>query len=104
MTATGIPLTAPTEKDVPSVFNRLRDWAVTVDHKQLGVMYIVFALGFLVVGGIEATLIRLQLAVANNHVVSAHAFNVLFTMHGLSLIHISEPTRLLSISYAVFCL
>jgi cytochrome c oxidase subunit 1 len=86
MTATGIPLTAPTEKDVPSVFNRLRDWAVTVDHKQLGVMYIVFALGFLVVGGIEATLIRLQLAVANNHVVSAHAFNVLFTMHGTTMV------------------
>ena len=59
---------------------------MTVDHKRIGVMYIVFSLGFLVIGGIEAALIRLQLAVADNHLVSAHAFNVLFTMHGTTMV------------------
>ena len=59
---------------------------MTVDHKRLGIMYIVFALVFLVIGGIEATLIRLQLAVADNHLVSAHTFNVLFTMHGTTMV------------------
>jgi cytochrome c oxidase subunit 1 len=86
MTTTGIPLAASRENDAPSVFEWLRDWAATLDHKRLGIMYIVFALIFLAIGGIEASLIRLQLAVANNHLVSAHTFNVLFTMHGTTMV------------------
>src|ERR1051325_7565762 len=86
MTTIRIPLAASAEEDAPSVFDWLRDWAVTVDHKRLGILYIVFALPFLAVGGIAATLIRLQLAVANSHLVSAHTFNVLFTMHGTTMV------------------
>ena len=46
----------------------LHDWVVTVDHKRLGLMYIASGLVFFVVAGLEATLMRLQLAVPNNHV------------------------------------
>jgi cytochrome c oxidase subunit 1 len=65
---------------------RAHDWVVTVDHKKLGLMYIAYSLVFLVIGGAEATLMRIQLAVPNNHFVSAEAFNELFTMHGTTMI------------------
>ena len=62
------------------------EWLTTVDHKKIGLMYIAVALLFLVSGGIEAVLMRIQLAVANNHFVSPRAFNQLFTMHGTTMI------------------
>jgi cytochrome c oxidase subunit 1 len=40
---------------------RLHDWVTTVDHKRLGILYVLYALIFLVLGGIEATIMRLQL-------------------------------------------
>src|SRR6516165_6113678 len=64
----------------------VHEWVTTVDHKKLGIMYIVYALIFLVIGGIEATLMRIQLAVPHNHFVSPQTFNVLFTMHGTTMI------------------
>jgi cytochrome c oxidase subunit I len=57
-----------------------------VDHKKLGIMYIVYALIFLVIGGVEATLMRIQLAVPHAQFVSPHTFNVLLTMHGTTMI------------------
>ena len=59
---------------------------VTVDHKKLGVMYVLYALLFLVVGGVEALTIRIQLFLPDNHFVSAEAFNRLFTMHGTTMV------------------
>jgi cytochrome c oxidase subunit 1 len=64
----------------------LHDWVTTVDHKRLGILYIVFALCFLVVGGIEATLMRIQLIRPHNDFVSPQVFNRLFTMHGTTMI------------------
>ncbi len=72
-----------------TVFDHLHEWVVTVDHKKLGLMYIMYALLFLLVGGVEAVLIRLQLAVPNNHLVSPQAFNQLFTMHGTTMIFLA---------------
>ena len=65
---------------------RAHQWVVTVDHKKLGLMYIFYALIFLGIGGVEATLMRIQLAVPNAHFVSPEAFNELFTMHGTTMI------------------
>ncbi len=62
------------------------EWLTTVDHKKIGLMYIVYALLFLVVAGIQAMLMRIQLAVPNNHFVSPRTFNRLFTMHGTTMI------------------
>jgi cytochrome c oxidase subunit 1 len=58
----------------------------TVDHKRLGILYVLYALVFLVVGGIEATIMRLQLIRPHNELVSPQAFNRLFTMHGTTMI------------------
>ena len=64
----------------------LHDWIVTVDHKKLGIMYISYALLFLVVAGIEATIMRIQLMRPNNTFVSPETFNQMFTMHGTTMI------------------
>src|SRR5580693_2117350 len=61
-------------------------WLSTVDHKRIGILYMVTALAFFVVGGIEALYIRLQLAVPNNTFVNPDTFNKLFTMHGTTMI------------------
>jgi cytochrome c oxidase subunit I len=65
---------------------RLHDWVTTVDHKRLGILYILYALFFLMVGGIEATIMRLQLIRPHNDLVSPQVFNRLFTMHGTTMI------------------
>jgi cytochrome c oxidase subunit I len=64
----------------------LHEWVVTVDHKRLGIMYVTSGIVFLVVAGLEASLMRLQLAVADNTVVSPEVFNRLFTMHGTTMV------------------
>src|ERR1700730_9328453 len=66
--------------------DRLHDWAVTVDHKKLGILYILYGLVFLIIGGIEATIMRIQLMVPHNHFVSPEVFNRMFTMHGTTMI------------------
>ncbi len=58
------------------------EWLGTADHKKIGLMYIVYALLFLVVVGIEAALIRIQLAHAESTFLSPQVFNRLFTLHG----------------------
>ncbi|PWT80753.1 MAG: hypothetical protein C5B58_11020, partial [Acidobacteria bacterium] len=64
----------------------LHEWVTTVDHKQLGIMYIVMAIVFLVIGGCEAELMRLQLLVPRNTLVGADFFNQLFTLHGTTMV------------------
>jgi len=86
VTTTKLPLTADIDESEPSALDRVHEWVVTVDHKRLGIMYITLALGFLVVGGIEASLIRLQLAVPDAHFISPEVFNTLFTMHGTTMV------------------
>jgi cytochrome c oxidase subunit 1 len=68
------------------IAERLHDWVVTVDHKKLGLMYILYALVFLVIGGIEATIMRIQLLVPHNNFVSPQVFNRMMTMHGTTMI------------------
>src|SRR5262249_47985227 len=64
----------------------LHEWVVTVDHKRLGIMYVVTGFIFLVIAGIEASLMRLQLAWPGLTVVPADTFNRLFTMHGTTMV------------------
>jgi cytochrome c oxidase subunit 1 len=61
-------------------------WVTTIDHKRIGVLYGCTAFAFFLLGGLEALVIRLQLAQPNGHVVSAGFYNQLFTMHGTTMI------------------
>ena len=65
---------------------RAHEWVITVDHKKIGLMYMAYALVFLIVGGLEATMMRLQLAVPDNHFLSPQVYDQLFTMHGTTMV------------------
>ncbi|MBV8707225.1 MAG: cbb3-type cytochrome c oxidase subunit I, partial [Acidobacteriaceae bacterium] len=64
----------------------LYKWVATVDHKRLGLMYIVSSIIFFVIAGLEATVIRTQLIFPNLHVVDPDTYNRLFTMHGTTMV------------------
>jgi cytochrome c oxidase subunit 1/cytochrome c oxidase subunit I+III len=61
-------------------------WLTTTDHKRIGLMYFFTALAFFGAGGIEALLIRTQLAGPNQHLLSPQAYDQIFTMHGITMI------------------
>jgi cytochrome c oxidase subunit I len=77
---------SPAHEGAKPLFDRVHEWIVTVDHKRLGLMYIFYALVFLVIGGIEATIMRIQLIRPHNDFVSPQVFNQMFTMHGTTMI------------------
>ena len=57
-------------------------WVTTTDHKRIGIMYLVATFVFFILGGAEALLMRLQLAVPNNTLITAEHYNGLVTLHG----------------------
>ncbi len=63
-----------------------RSWLFTVDHKKIGIMYGVAAMFFFLVGGVEALLIRTQLAAPDNTGLSADLYNQMFTMHATTMV------------------
>src|SRR6516165_3494180 len=85
MSTESIALTGVQETGRP-LSSVLQSWITTVDHKRLGILYIVLALVFLVIGSLEATIMRIQLIVPHNHFVSPQFFNQMFTMHGTTMI------------------
>ena len=97
------PLVVPPVRDaVQPLFDRVHGWITTVDHKRLGILYIVYALFFLVIGGIEASIMRLQLIRPHNDFVSPQVFNRMFTMHGTTMIFfVAMPVMFGFINYAI---
>src|SRR5438128_4636558 len=85
MSTQEIALSPPPEISLP-LTARLHDLVLMVDHKKLGLMYIVTALIFLVIAGLMAFTIRMQLLVPNNTLVPPDVFNRLFTMHGTTMV------------------
>jgi cytochrome c oxidase subunit 1 len=75
-----------TASELGTFLERLHGWIVTVDHKRLGILYILYSTFFLLIAGAEALLIRLQLAYPHNHVLSAQVYNRFFTMHGTTMV------------------
>src|ERR1700741_2360451 len=85
MSSDAITIPALQVQEKPWV-DSLHQWVTTVDHKRLGVLYIVYALVFLLLGGIEALIIRIQLMHSHNDFASPQVFNRMFTMHGTTMI------------------
>jgi len=65
---------------------RYSSWLATVDHKRIGILYILTSLLFFVAGGIIALLMRSQLARPNEHIFTRNHYDELFTMHGTTMI------------------
>ncbi|MCI1593236.1 cytochrome aa3 quinol oxidase subunit I [Heyndrickxia oleronia] len=63
-----------------------REWLTTVDHKRIGIMYLISALLMLFRGGVDAIMMRAQLAVPDNKLLDAQHYNEIFTTHGIVMI------------------
>jgi cytochrome c oxidase subunit 1 len=70
----------------PQATTGWKSWLTSVDHKRIGIMYGAAAMFFFFLGGIEAVLIRFQLAAPGQKLYSADLYNQLFTMHGVTMI------------------
>src|SRR4028119_843568 len=77
------PVSAPHATGEPTGW---LSWFSTVDHKRIGIIYMVSALVFFVIGGIEALLMRIQLGTPNNTFLSPDVYNQLMTMHGTTMV------------------
>src|SRR5215468_1099068 len=80
-----VAVATPAAEELP-LLGILHDWVVTVDHKRLGIMYLACAIVFMVIAGLEASTIRLQLVVPNAGIVPPQVFNRLLTMHGTMMV------------------
>jgi cytochrome c oxidase subunit I len=65
---------------------RFASWLVTVDHKRIGILYILTSLFFFLAGGVLALLMRIQLAQPDTSFITHDGYNRLFTMHGTTMI------------------
>jgi len=76
-------------KTEPYALGDFLSWIMTVDHKRIGILYLITAFFFFLFGGIEAFLMRLQLAQPGNKVLSPDLYNQVFTMHGTTMIFLA---------------
>jgi cytochrome c oxidase subunit 1 len=64
----------------------LWSWIYTLDHKRIGLMYLVSVLLMFAVGGIMALLVRFELFTPGKTIMTAHQYNVVFTLHGAIMV------------------
>ncbi|HSV11659.1 MAG TPA: cytochrome c oxidase subunit I [Hanamia sp.] len=76
----------------------LLQWISSVDHKMIGIMYLLIALIFFLIGGAEALLMRIQLAEPVNHFLTPEAYDQIFTMHGTTMIFLVAMPAVLGFS------
>lgn len=79
----------------------IMEYLTTVDHKKIAILYLIMGGLFFAMGGIEAMIIRIQLAVPENDFVSAGLFNELITMHGTTMIFLAAMPLLFAFMNAV---
>ena len=81
-----VPQVIAHEVTAPRKTKRWVDWILTTDHKRIGIMYLVATFVFFMLGGVEALLMRAQLSVPNNSLVTAEHYNQLLTLHGTTMV------------------
>src|SRR5437660_1250245 len=81
-----VPEVLAHEVTAPRQTKRWIDWILTTDHKRIGIMYLVTTFVFFMLGGVEALLMRSQLSVPNNSLVTAEHYNQLLTLHGTTMV------------------
>ncbi|AKS37916.1 quinol oxidase subunit 1 [Anoxybacillus gonensis] len=77
------------------------DYLTTVDHKKIAILYLIAGGVFFLLGGLEAMIIRIQLAVPNNDFISAGFYNEVLTMHGTTMIFLAAMPLVFAMMNAV---
>jgi cytochrome c oxidase subunit I len=86
MATTAIPAPRTTER---RWWHSWWEWITTVDHKKIGIMYLVTAVAFFIFGGIDALMLRIQLGTPENSLLGPQLYNELFTMHGTTMVFLA---------------
>ena len=81
-----VPQILAHEVATPRKTKKWVDWVLTTDHKKIGIMYLVLTFVFFMLGGVEALLMRTQLSVPNNTLLTSEHYNQLLTLHGTTMI------------------
>ncbi len=81
-----VPQAIAHEVTAPRQTKRWVDWLTTTDHKKIGILYLVTTFVFFGLGGIEALLMRVQLGVPNNTLITSEHYNELLTLHGTTMV------------------
>ena len=79
-------------------YRGLLSWLTSIDHKQIGILYIASAFLFLLVGVAEGVLMRIQLMRPGNHFLSPDIYNQIFTMHGTTMVFLMAMPLLFGFS------
>jgi cytochrome c oxidase subunit 1 len=82
-------------------YSGLMDWLTTVDHKKIGILYLLAGGFFFLIGGLEAVLIRIQLMYPEFDFVAAHTYNELLTMHGTTMIFLAAMPMIFAMLNAI---
>ncbi len=81
-----VPQVLAHEVIAPRKTKKWVDWVLTTDHKKIGIMYLVLTFVFFCMGGVEALMMRTQLSVPNNTLLTSEHYNQLLTLHGTTMI------------------
>src|SRR5438045_1775723 len=65
---------------------KVKSWLLTLDHKRIAILYLVSIIIFFIIGGIAATLMRLELATPAGDFMQAETYNRMFTLHGVMMV------------------
>src|ERR1700694_6082347 len=93
MTSVASPFPVPAAEELRPA--GLLRWVTTVDHKDIGVLYLLTSLAFFALAGLEALLIRIQLAVPRNTFLDPASYEAVFTVHGTTMIFLAVMPLLL---------
>jgi len=80
-----VPIRHP-RKDYLNVAYTASSWLLTVDHKRIAILYLLAITFFFIVGGIAATVVRLELMTPAGDLVESETYNKLFTIHGVMMV------------------
>ena len=81
-----IPAVAEPREHYLNISHRVKSWLLTVDHKRIGILYLVSITAFFMIGGAFATMVRLELATPRGDLMTAETYNKVFSMHGIFMI------------------
>src|SRR3954452_14427517 len=88
MTTTPVPFIPAIEHEdnYLNISYRIKSWLLTIDHKRIAILYMLGVTFFFFIGGIFATLIRLELLTPQGDLMQAETYNKMFTMHGVMMV------------------
>jgi cytochrome c oxidase subunit 1 len=81
-----IPATSEPREHYLNISHKVKSWLLTVDHKRIGILYLIVITMFFLVGGAFAALARMELMTPKGDLMSAETYNKVFSMHGIIMI------------------